>query len=703
MIKEKFPFAAVVGLERARHALMLLAVDPGLKGTLIVGAPGIGKSLLARSFCSILPDPDAKPLGEAKRSGTVPFIEIPISATEDMLLGGVDLGLTLVAGTRRLSTGLLAKASGGFICVDEIDLLEPTNLRHLLSALDSGVVIIERDGFSSRHQAGFGLIATMEACDNSTAAALKDRVGLVVKQQEAPSETDRADILKRADRFIKNPGAFCGEFAASTARLRNDISAARARLSATSIDRSYISWISSTAVNLGIESSRADLFAVRAARANAALRGSTCVQEIDVKTAIEYVLLSRTGAGAQRGDIASERLSRNDVDQSGDLRESREQASAGVTPASAMPEVWPQRANPGNGHPPDAPGQQDKINDVIQAPKDSPIPGLLTDTGMVQRGSIRKGRAKSGRRTEQIGIARGRYVGAEPLAGREMHGRRVAIEATLRAAAPHQKRRRGVSDSGSDQNHETRGSDRPDISKVSGRVIIKPRDLRLKRLKHRTGALFIFLVDTSGSMGVGRIGHAKGVMIRMLRQQYLHRDSVALIAFRGTSVQALLEPTSSMELARRAIESMPAGGGTPLAAGLLSAIALADKARRKTAREVVLLIFTDGRVNVPLKAVEMPNRSEREQVIRTELEALGRRLREQDIRPVVIDTSSWDARDGRCASISATIGARYCRLERSGQGRSGADGSGAERLFQQIREFAAEAAPSESQGNFRKH
>jgi len=198
-------------------------------------------------------------------------------------------------------------------------------------------------------------------------------------------------------------------------------------------------------------------------------------------------------------------------------------------------------------------------------------------------------------------------------------------------------------------------------------------------------------------MGVGRIGHAKGVMIRMLRQHYLRRDSVALIAFRGTSVHAMLEPTSSIELARRAIESMPAGGGTPLAAGLAGAIELADKARRKTAREVVLLIFTDGRVNVPLKAVEMPNRSDRERVIRTELEALGRRLHERDIRPVVIDTSSWDAEDGRCASISAAIGARYCRLDpsvhdRSVHDRSVPDRSGADRLVQQIREFAAEAA-----------
>jgi magnesium chelatase subunit D len=678
VIKQKYPFAAVVGQNRAKHALMLLAVDPGLNGTLIMGLPGTGKSFLARCFWSIVPE----------QGSTAPFIEIPISVTEDMLLGAADLGLALADGGRQLSRGLLAKANGGFICVDDIDLLEWTNLRHLMAALDTGVVMIERDGFSMRHQARFALIGTVNTWNTQTAVALKDRVGLIVEHWGAPCESDRADILDRADRFIRDPGAFCEEFEAKATELRNQVRDARARLSSTSIDRSDLSRISSTALSLGIESSRADLFAVRAARASAALRGSTQVGETDLMAAVEYVLLPRATTRGEQQDVRAEPLIPSDLAQSGDQWEPREERFPGAAPSNAN-----SGASKAGLVDDDAMSGGNKIEDVVVGPKDCTVPGLLTDSGSAPRSSIRKGKAKAGRRAEQIGGSHGRYVGAVPAAGAARQGRRVAIEATLRAAAPYQKLRRAASYSGSDETNEQGGPDGLDTSKGRSRVIIKPNDLRLKRLKHRTGALFIFLVDTSGSMGAGRIGHAKGVMIRMLRQSYLRRDSVALIAFRGTSVQAILEPTSSMELARRAIESMPAGGGTPLAAGLAGAISLAERARGKTGRETILLIFTDGRVNVPLKAPEKSSRSERQRVIRAELEILGRLLREQDIRAVVVDTNSWNGKDGGCAAISATIGAKYCRLEQSGP----------DRLCQQIRELAAESNASQNEGALRRY
>jgi magnesium chelatase subunit D len=735
LIKQKFPFAAVVGLNHAKHALMLLAVDPGLKGTLIIGPSGTGKSFLARCFWSIFPEEESPeqesgrigisrsridgkgrvteeggPIAAGRaaasdeagrlavrsnfewRSGsTAPFIEIPVSATEDMLLGGVDVGLALVEGGRRLSSGLLSKADGGFVSVDGIDLLEWTNLRHVLAALDSGVVMIERDGFSTRHHARFALIGTMNTWDNQTAVALKDRVGLIIEGWEAPTESDRTDILDRADRFIMDPAGFCDEFEATATELRNQVREARGRLSSISIGRSDISRISATAVSLGINSSRADLFAVRAARASAAFRGAPQVGEADVMAAIEYVLLPRATTGEARQGVRAEPLTGSDLDLASDQMESREERFPAAAPSTAdcgASEAG-QLGDAAAGVAHMEGGNVEKIHEVVLRPKDCSVPSLLTNAGLAPR-SIPKGRARTGRRAQQIGGSHGRYVGAVPAAGGPVQGRRVAIEATLRAAAPYQKLRRAASYSGPAENKQQRG-DGPETSKCSERLIIKPSDLRLKRLKHRTGALFIFLVDSSGSMGVGRIGHAKGVMIRMLRQSYLRRDSVALIAFRGTSVEAILEPTSSMEVARRAIESMPAGGGTPLAAGLASAISLAERARRKTPRKPILLIFTDGRVNVPLKTPEKPGRTERERVIRAELEALGRRLREETIRAVVVDTSPWNGKDGGCASISAAIGAKYCRLEQSRP-----DG-----LYEQIREFTAKTGASQNEGALR--
>jgi magnesium chelatase subunit D len=325
---------------------------------------------------------------------------------------------------------------------------------------------------------------------------------------------------------------------------------------------------------------------------------------------------------------------------------------------------------------------------VIKEAQDCPVPGELKETGVALRGSLGKVRAKSGRRAEQTGAAHGRYVGAaRPIGGLRL-GNRIAIDATLRAAAPYQRARRAAADSKCEGIREEVGGQRPGSKgrmakspENKRRVIIDPADLRIKKLKHRSGVLFIFLVDTSGSMALGRIGHAKGVMIRMLREAYLHRDSVALIAFRGTTVQVVLEPTSSVELARRAIESMPAGGGTPLAAGLSGAIALAERARKRTAGKTALLVFTDGRVNVPLKPLESSRKSERDAGIRDELEAMGRQLQDHGIGAVVIDTGTWEAKGGRCASIAEALGARYCRLP----------GSGPDELYREIRNFTDES------------
>ena len=661
MTEQDFPIKAIVGLERAKHAMMLLAVDPGLKGLLILSPSGTGKTLLVRSFRSIIPMAD-RGSDLSFNLEASPIVQVPTGVTEDNLIGGVDLARTVAEGRRRVSKGLLAQADGGFLCVEHLDLIDNANMRHLLAALDTGVVRIERDGISASHEARFALIGTLDAWNPETAPALKDRMGLIVEQHGAPLNSERAEIVYRSESYFRGGDRLYADFAVQTRELRREILGARSRLGSVRMERVQRSWLISRALDLGIESSRADLLAVRAARVSAALRGAAEVGEDDITAAVEYVLLPRVRGYAEAQPVASELAAAADAARPMDRPEAqRESLAAGDN----------------------SKGQSDRMDDAVLASQDCPVPRELGNSVRARGLSLSKVRTKSGRRTEQTWSTHGRYFSAVPAADGSNH-KRIAIDATLRAAAPYQRIRRALGNPRPEDPGETSRASQPGTANRAfkngeheQRVIIKPVDLRVKKLKHRSGALFIFLVDTSGSMALGRIGHAKGVMIRMLRQAYLNRDRVALIAFRGTAVEVLLEPTSSIELVRRAIESMPAGGGTPLAAGLGGSIALAERANKKMPGRTMLLVFTDGRVNVPLRRLGSSGKNERDPVIRAELQLIGQQLGRSGIKTVVIDTGSWEVKGGRCAAIAEMIGAKYCRLPRSGP-----DG-----LYKQLREL----------------
>lgn len=576
-----YPFAAITGNHQAKLALMLLAVDPTLKGAFIRGRPGQAKSALARSFASMI---------------DLRLIEAPLGVTEDRLLGGLDIEATLRDGKRRAARGLMAEAHQGALYIDDINLLEDNLISLVAGALERGAVRMEREGISEILPAEFFLIGTYNPAEGEVSAVLKDRVGLIVEAEPSDSVDDRAEILSRVSRFDRDPKDFNKEFEIETSRIKAGIEETRKRLPSVCVSSRNIRNLADAAVRLGVEGNRADLFAARAARAHAALNRRDEVIDEDLIIAIRLAL-------APRATIAPTEKEREST-QERDTSESEVESGAS------------ERA-----------GDQSIENLMIQA-MDAQAPDDLLRPPHRLRGS-----ASAGRRVEARGLASGRYTGTTT---RRAQNAKIAIDATLRAAAPHQSARR-----------------RQD------RVRVTTDDLRYKKFKRRSGVLFIFAVDASSSMAVNRLAQAKGAMTRLLKSAYLHRDRVALISFRGEGAEVLLGPTRSVELGKRVVEAMPAGGATPVAKGVLRSIEVARMARARDRSQTLLLLFTDGRANVGAGGER--RRSE----IEEELRRLGSVLQREGIASVVVDTRSMFVSTGEGKSLAAALGGRYVYLPRA--------------------------------------
>jgi magnesium chelatase subunit D len=588
-------FSEIVNLDLAKRALLLLAVDPSLGGVVIPASVGSGKSTLARAFARLLPE------------GT-PFVELPINVTEDRLLGGLNLEMALATGKRVIEKGLLAKANGGVLYVDSLNLLDSMISAQLIDTISRGAVIIEREGLSAVHEAKFMLVATFDPSDGEVRMGLLDRIGIIVPFSAQSTAEVRAEVVRCVRAKELEHATDHAEAEQEETALRALILAARADLKKVVLYDEQLEALVQTALELGVEGNRADVFAAKVAVANAALNGETEVGDDDLKLAAKLVLLPR----ATR------------------IPEKEEEPIESIAPPQTPP---PENGNneESQTNEPQLPSPEDLSNMLLET-IETVLPESMLNLNFAQQ---RKG--KSGKRGVAENKRRGKYIRA--VSGSLQEGK-LALIPTLMAAAPWQRTRRT----------EPQG-------RVKNRLIIKKEDIRIKRFRDKAGTLFVFVVDSSGSMALNRMRQAKGAVSHLLQSAYIHRDQVALVAFRGKKAEVLLPPSQSVERAKRELDVLLTGGGTPLASALLTAWKTIAQMRDKSNLQATLVLITDGRANVALDQ----SQGDREK-IQKELDELSALIRADNIHSIVIDTQMNFLTKGEAQQLAQKLGGKYVYL-----------------------------------------
>ncbi|MCX5080884.1 putative cobaltochelatase [Streptomyces sp. NBC_00401] len=656
-----YPFTALVGQDDLRLALLLNAVSPAVGGVLVRGEKGTAKSTAVRALSALMPEvevvagcrfscapgapdpacPDGPHESGPGTSRAARMVELPVGASEDRLVGALDIERALAEGVKAFEPGLLADAHRGILYVDEVNLLHDHLVDLLLDAAAMGASYVEREGVSVRHAARFLLVGTMNPEEGELRPQLLDRFGLTVEVAASREPDQRVEVVKRRLAYDDDPDGFAGKWEQEESAVRARIVAARDLLPSVRLGDAALRQIAATCAAFEVDGMRADIVMARTATALAAWAGRTDVLAEDVRQAALLALPHRRrrnpfdapGLDEDKLDDTLEEFGGQDDEPDPDGDGDGDGGGDGPGGGGGQP---PQDAPEGNG--PDAGG--DRAADI-------PAQGEPSDSGEQKApaggGEQAAARASEPFRTKMLSVpglgegAAGRRSRARTEHGRTTGARRprgaltkLHLAATVQAAAPHQ-RARGRSGPG---------------------LVVRRDDLRQATREGREGNLVLFVVDASGSMAARqRMSAVKGAVLSLLLDAYQRRDKVGLVTFRGSSADVALPPTSSVDAAAVRLESLPTGGRTPLSAGLLKAHDVLRVERlRDPARRPLVVVVTDGRATGGPEPVALAGRA-------------ARLLAAEGTASVVVDCESGPVRLGLAGQLAGELGGTAVTLD----------------------------------------
>lgn len=624
-----YPFVAVVGQEQLKKALQIALVNQKAGGLLIGGEKGTAKSTLVRAAKEII--------------GTQKIVDLPLNATEDMLFGSIDIEYAVSKGERRFLPGILSRATGNILYIDEANLLRQELLTEVLDANASGINQVERDGISFTHSVSYTVIGTMNPEEGVLPGHILDRFGMYVDAQSEKDVVIRTEIIRRSLACGFDIQSFRNSYFNETEKLAAKIALARSIVEEIEVSEAMMQLAAQMCAQAFCAGHRAEIYLLEAAKAIAALEQRSYVLPKDVEDAAMFVLphRMRKPPEQQQEEPEQQEETQDDEDQQDSDENDDNDDNSDESPLAPPPlddnedddgneednndddqkDEEQEEQNPDNNKDQMAPEEQ--ISDID---KNFRLPKMVLDLGKDR--NIRRGSGK--RSTTKTDLKQGRYVRAEIP---KIKVEDLAFDATIRAAAPFQRMRE---DNGCALN-------------------IKSEDLRQKVREKRIGNTFLFAVDASGSMGAReRMRAVKGAIFYMLQEAYQKRDRVGMVAFRRQKAEVLLPVTRSVDLAQKCLAEMPTGGKTPLADGLATSLLTLGMLNKKDSElEPVLIVVTDGRAN----AIEENGSDPVESALK-----IAEKIRKAKITSVVIDTETDFIKLGVAKAVAKAMGATYYSL-----------------------------------------